>query len=71
METATAKLVSEENKKRLEYPTQLRYSSSIWVWGAIWCGGVARPVQDTFKKYLDTDTFPKKYLDTDIFRKSI
>ena len=26
-----------------------------------------RPVQDTFKKYLDTDTFSKMYLDTDTF----
>ena len=25
----------------------------------------SRPVQDTFKKYLDTDTFSKKFLDTD------
>jgi len=27
-----------------------------------------RPVQDTFKKYLDTDTFLKKYLDTNTFK---
>ena len=27
-----------------------------------------RPVQDTFKKYLDTDTSSKKYLDTDTFK---
>ena len=27
----------------------------------------SRPVQDTFKKYLDTYTFSKKYLDTDTF----
>ena len=27
-----------------------------------------RPVQDIFKKYLDTDTFSKKYLDTDTFK---
>ena len=27
-----------------------------------------RPVQDTFKKYLDTDTFSKMYVDTDIFK---
>ena len=30
---------------------------------------IIRPVQDTFKKYLDTDTCPKKYLDTDTLRK--
>ena len=24
--------------------------------------------QDTFKKYLDTDTFLEKYLDTDTFK---
>ena len=29
---------------------------------------IIRPVQDTFKKYLDTDTCPKKYLDTDTFK---
>ena len=29
---------------------------------------IRRPVQDTFKKYLDTDTFSKKYLDTDTFK---
>ena len=30
----------------------------------------SRPVQDTFEKYLDTDTFLKKYLDTDTLRYS-
>ena len=29
-----------------------------------------RPVQDTFEKYLDTNTFSKKYLDTDTLRYS-
>ena len=29
----------------------------------------SRPVQDTFKKYLDTNTFSKKYLDIDTLRK--
>ena len=29
----------------------------------------SRPVQDIFKKYLDTNTFSKKYLDADTFSK--
>ena len=29
---------------------------------------ISRPVQDTFEKYLDTDTFSEKYLDTDTFK---
>ena len=28
----------------------------------------SRPVQDTFEKYLDTDTFLKNYFDTDTFK---
>ena len=35
---------------------------------SIFCQDSIRPVQDTFKKYLDTDTFSKKYLDTDTFK---
>ena len=31
-------------------------------------GQNCRAVQDTFEKYLDTDTFSKKYLDTDTFK---
>ena len=29
---------------------------------------IFRLVQDTFKKYLDTDTFLRKYLDTNTFK---